>query len=120
MRGPRKESERQALRARRHSSKPPDGCSEEGMLRLLGFGRYDIPGFIKGKNSIDDVCRLVDQLHQVQIFGLDQALRGHLLAHPLQQAMPERRAHQNDRNAAGLAGLYQGDDLAELIQGRMT
>ena len=87
------------------------------MLRLLGFGRYDIPGFIKGKNSIDDVCRLVDQLHQVQIFGLDQALRGHLLAHPLQQAMPERRAHQNDRNAAGLAGLYQGDDLAELIQG---
>ncbi len=86
------------------------------MLRLLGFGRYDIPGFIKGKNGIDDVRRLVDQLHQIQIFGVDQALRGHLLAHPLQQAMPERRANQNDRNAAGFARLYQGDDLAELIQ----
>ena len=116
MRGPRKESERHALRASRHSSKPPGGRSEEGFVRPLGLGLNNFPAFIKGKNRVHDVCGLVDQLYQVQILGVDQTQSCHLVTHPVQQTMPERRAHQNDRNAARFAGLDQGDDLAQLIQ----
>ena len=116
MKRPRKESERQALRASPHSSKPLGGRLQEGLRWPLGLGGDDIPLFIEGKNRVHDVDGLVDHLHQSQIVGMDQTLRHHLLAHPLQQAMPEPCADQNDGNAAGFARLYEGDDFAQLIK----
>src|SRR3569832_3014785 len=63
------------------------------------------------EDCIHHFLRFVQDLKQLQV-GLIDSTFPHLSGfEPINQALPERPMHQNDGNAAGLAGLHQGQYL---------
>ena len=68
------------------------------------------------ENGLDDVFGLVDQLDQIDIVRRDHAFADQRAAEPFDQAVPERRMDQNDRNPAALAGLNQGQRLKQFVE----
>ena len=68
-------------------------------MRVLGFLGNDIAGFVEGENRLDNVGGVIDELQQVHILRVYQALPHEGVAKPIEQAGPELRAHQNDGDA---------------------
>src|ERR1043166_2054721 len=60
--------------------------------------------------------RLIDQLDQVHVRGIDHALAYQRLPEPGDCAAPERLAYQDDRYFADLAGLHQGQRFHQYVE----
>src|SRR5690625_466863 len=83
-------------------------------LRARGF---KAPMLVVVENRIDDLLRVVHDLEQIQILGIDGAFGDELVLEPIDQPFPEIMLHQNNRDASRLPGLHQRQDLRELIEG---
>ena len=58
---------------------------------------------------------VVGHAEEVEVAGLMSA-RGQLLAHPVDQPVPERRAHEQHREVADLPGLDEDERLEQLVE----
>src|SRR5690554_5949724 len=64
----------------------------------------------------DDLVGVVDDLHQVEVLGVDHALVDEAVAEPVEQALPERAVDEDHRDAAALARLDQRQHLEQLVE----
>ena len=79
----------------------------EHQLALVGQGA-ERTRFVVFENGFDHLFRLVDQLDQIHVFRIDQSFLDQTLLEPVDQALPEWRTDQNQRDLARLASLDQG------------
>ncbi len=70
---------------------------------------------VEVEDGVYDRLGFVDDLHQIEIRGVDEAVVAQLIGEPLQQPRPELGTHQNDRQTPALPGLDQGERLEQFV-----
>ena len=72
--------------------------------------------FVMVEDGRDHRVGIVDHLDQVHVFGIDHVLRHQPRTEPVEQAGPELRADQDQRDAWSLAGLDQAEGFQQFVQ----
>src|SRR5688572_1262935 len=78
--------------------------------------RLEAALLVESEDGVDHFLRLVAHLQEIELEDVDHAFDRQALAHPLEQAAPERLVHQDDRHLARLARLHQRERLEQLIE----
>ena len=92
-----------------------DGSELQVQLPFLAGG-IEAALLVEVEDGVDHLVRVVDDADQLHIGSRDGAVGHQRVVHPVQQALPEGRAHQNDRNAPSHPGLDQREHLHQFVQ----